>query len=537
MAEATGVLGTRHRERWLAGACLLAGALGLAGAALMTPDFAVHHHAFDGLTHGRAERLARLRVGSGLLGAALLALAIRPGWLLAVLRRGSARTGLPVERMALLAGVFGALFALNASLRAAGLVSDTAKLFPVSVVRAPELHPAGLPAALLFGGVLAAALRARPALRAAELWGVGWVLLLLGNLAQGGVEAGLLLPFTDPRGGPPPGIQYYHDAVRVMDGAAWLTAFGELQPGLLDHSRTHPPFAVLLHAWLLGPERDALGRLAFAFPLLASLAVPLLYASARELGLSHARAGALALLLAVLPAFNVYGASSLDGVVAATASLALWGWLRAHRRPVQGALAFGTGLVASNLLSFGSLFLLAAAGLLALRDAVRGRGLRAAAVLAFGAGALLATCSVLDQAAGYHHLDALRTASRLENPAGFRGLADPADYAMTRLEGVAEIALFLSLPVLACWLAPPPGRRRFDPRREADALALAACATLAAMLLAGMWKTGETARACLFVTPFLLLRLGAWPAARLATLGVAAAAQTLLMQLTANFFW
>ena len=84
---------------------------------------------------------------------------------------------------------------------------------------------------------------------------------------------------------------------------------------------------------------------------------------------------------------------------------------------------------------------------------------------------------------------------------------------------------------------PLPGRARFDWRCEADAVVLAGCIALGAMLLAGTWKTGETARACLFVYPFLLPRLGPLPPRSLGVLTIAAAGQTLFMQLTANFFW
>jgi hypothetical protein len=538
MERATQALGAEAGRRWLGLGLALAGGLGIACALLLNPELAVRIRAMENaLTPERASRLLVLRLLSGALGAALLVLAIRARWLLGWIPRASARSGLPIGALLGLAAGFGALLALNLALRAAGLVTHTAQLFPVSIVRVPELHGAGLPWAALFGLLLAGAVSRRTTLSPLQLWGAGTLLLLFGNLAQGGWDAGFLRPFYDPRGGPPPGVQYYHDALRIADLRAWLAGFNEAQSGLLNHSRTHPPFAVLIHRWLLDASGERLGVLAGVFVLVSSLAVPLVWDLARRLGVARGRASELALLFAVLPAFNVYGAVSLDGLVLTSSTLALWGWVAAGRgSPWLGAAGFALGFVATQLLSFAGLFLVAALGLLALHGLWTERRAHGLALLALGLLAFAGVCAALQTQWGYDHLAAFRTASRLENPAGFRALSEPWNYAMTRVEGVAEIALFFSLPALAVLLLRIRARRP-DAREPADRLLRAGCAALAAMLLAGAWWTGETARTCLFLYPYLVLGLRAAPAAGFGALILATGAQTVLMQSFASFFW
>jgi hypothetical protein len=526
--------------RWPVFVLAAAGAVAVGLALLMTPEFAVRHQAIrNELTPERLGRLAGLRLGAGFLGIGLMAAAVQWRRITDWLPRASTRCGLPLGRMLAVLGGFAVLFVGNLALQIAGLVRHTARLFPVSVVRAPEIHWTGLPWLALFLTVAWLAVRRRHALGVGRAWAIGTLLLVLGNLGQGGLEAGFALPFTDPRGGPPPGIQYYHEALGVSDATAWLGGFNASQEQLSDHARTHPPFAVLIHRGLLVATGESVLALALVFVLLASLALPLAAAVARRAGCPPQRAAELALLLAVLPAFNVYAAVSLDGVVLTTSALALWGLLLARAgRPAAGAAIFTAGLLTTQALTFGGAWLAAAAGLLGLVDLWRERRPAALVALAVALLALTACAGLLHAAFGYDHWTAFLTASRLENPHGFRGLVQPLQYLMTRIEGVAEIALFLSVPALGVLASTTHrGPLALDLRGDPGRVILAGVGALAAMMLAGAWCTGETARACLFISPVLLLAFSAVPKERFGPLLLAVAIQTALMQGFANFFW
>ena len=109
---------------------------------------------------------------------------------------------------------------------------------------------------------------------------------------------------------------------------------------------------------------------------------------------------------------------------------------------------------------------------------------------------------------------------------------------MTRLEDVCEIALFFSFGCLAALLAARAGGVRvFDLRDPAGRLALIGVAVLALLFVTGAYRTGETARGCLYLYPYLVLALARRDGQTLRDLCVLAGAQTAAMQLMGNFFW
>ncbi|MGI9591344.1 MAG: hypothetical protein ACR2P8_08245, partial [Myxococcota bacterium] len=171
MASSSPDLTGAPASRWLAAALAALGALAIAAALVMTPDFAVEHQAIrNELTPERARRLAWLRLGAGALGVGLVLLGLRGRWLVGWLPRASGRAGLPLGGMLAVVGVFAGLFAGNLALQLSGLVRHTARLFPVSVVRAPELHGSGLPWLLAFVGLAVVAARRREAFRGWRAW-------------------------------------------------------------------------------------------------------------------------------------------------------------------------------------------------------------------------------------------------------------------------------------------------------------------------------------------------------------------------------
>lgn len=383
-------------------------------------------------------------------------------------------------------------------------VRDIVEIYPLSLFTGPKFGWAGVPYAFSFLIVLWIALRLRPSVTRA--WVLGLLLIVLGNLIQGGFAAGLVMPLAGKTGS-----HYLSASRRITDVASWLRSFNGIQHALFRQPKTHPPFATLLFHLFRAPA-----VIASAFTILASLSIPLVGKAMRAAGASAARAGECALLFALIPAVNIYGGATLDGVVLAASSLFLLGLTILCNRDVVSRPAvamFAAGLIAANALTFGGLFLVAVGAVFA----VRHRTVRTAMVVsAIGA---LAAYAVLKFGFGYDHIGAFLTATRAENPGGFLAFAQPLHYFLTRLENVGNVALFLSVPVLAVLL-----RRRLAP------IALTAVAVLSLMFLAGAYRTGETARACLFVYPFLILGLKDLPTLHMRWLMLAAAIQTLAMQ-------
>lgn len=412
--------------------------------------------------------------------------------------------------------------------------------FPFSVFR-PDVVPEHMSWGVAMIAAVVAALRSSWVRGPWRTTSACILIVLLGNLARGGFDEAIVQPVA--RGD----LQYHHDAVQIDDARAWLASFNEGQPELGLHTRTHPPFATLLHAVTLkaggGPATTGV-----LLVCLSALAFPLARELFRSTGAGPARADRLTILLACVPAVNIYTATSLDGVIMATSALFLLAIARAIRTgpsapPMSGTVALAAaGLAATSALSFASLFHLAAGGLVAMlawRQGLRASAARVAIVVVLAAIAAALTAVVVFVLTGYDHLSAFRTAAALENPNGFRLLADPADYLVTRIEGVSEWLVMLSIPVLAM-VATRPGVRRRPPSPAGFgrvALATAAAVTFLAMLATGAFRAGETGRVLLFAVPAVIPMLGGLSNRRLAAIATLAAIQTACMQIAGDWFW
>ncbi len=78
---------------------------------------------------------------------------------------------------------------------------------------------------------------------------------------------------------------------------------------------------------------------------------------------------------------------------------------------------------------------------------------------------------------------------------------------------------------------------------DLSALSFLGCLTLIAMFLSGAYRTGETARACLFIFPFLLFPIALYldqskpPAREKNQLAALVFSHAVIMQAAAFYFW
>lgn len=365
-----------------------------------------------------------------------------------------------------------------------------------------------------------------------HLWyviGAAVLIVVATNLLHGW-EDGFVTPIA---GGGVRGIQCYHDAIKVESAVEFMRHFEENQENLLTHARTHPPGAVLsiylLHRILGSPAAIALVIACLSTVLSMVFLYGILMKEFGEGSLTRH----IILLYALIPAVQIYYAASIDALIGALLLGAVYFFT--YRRTAIGILGSFACIFLTSFMTFGFLFILP---VIVITEFIRYRRIvRSGITLAL----LAALYVIVERAAGFNYITSFATAAALENPDGFMLFADPASYFFTRIEGALEIIVFFGPFLAICAF------RGFRHMRTSGSLLFTmtavAIATIAAMFLTGAFRTGETARCCLFIYPYLLFAV-AWYLKRDAltrreetTLFLVVFAQTVCMQLFGNYFW
>src|SRR5579871_3568026 len=346
----------------------------------------------------------------------------------------------------MLLGAWWLLAMLHHRLDTAAATPSMVEWFPIPQFFGWAFHPKGFPYIIAFSGVFALCLRSTERLPAWAILPIGFLLIVLGNLGQGGLRPGFLAPFQAST------VQYYHDALRIEGPwREWLARFNSIQAHIQVHGRTHPPFAILLHYWILKASGGSVTWLASIFTIVASTSVLLVYLILARLGLPRGSQTTLALLFAVVPAVNIYTGVSLDGVILTTSTLFLLGLVEAMTRPgwMLATTLCAAGFIVTNALTFGGVFLLGVGGLVSCRELLVMRRSKVPAVVTVSVVVFLLAGLYARDELHYNHWQSFETASTLENPEGFSALSDPFGYIQSRVEGISEFGFFLSFGALA----------------------------------------------------------------------------------------
>jgi hypothetical protein len=362
----------------------------------------------------------------------------------------------------------------------------------------------------------------------------GVVLVVLSNLLHGFTH-GFVVPLATREG-------YYQLAPTITDPLAFIRTYEANQLSYVVHAKTHPPGAVLtftLLDWLFGSRAPIAAAIAlFSLPTSTYLLYRLLvtYYSRRV-------AQYTTLLFVLMPAIQIYYLASIDAIITTLMLAVVYLFTRESRWATLGA--FVPLLVVSFQL-FLFVFLLPVLASIAL---FRREKIVLLAAMVLG---LIGFYLFVDVALGYNYINGFLIASNQQNPDGFMLLAEPTRYVLTRFEDIAELALFFTpfLCLLAAyglaglwrdlgegWI-PENGTER-----EPFVMAALALAGFAALLAAGVYHTGETARGAMFMYPFLMLPVAA-AVARIESawrgewlLAAAVFGQTLVMQLVGGYLW
>ena len=330
------------------------------------------------------------------------------------------------------------------------------------------------------------------------------------------------------------GIQYYHDAAHISEPLDFVRHYAQLQSGLGDHSRVHPVGPVLtlyvLRRLLNDPALIGLS-IALASTLLSSLFL------GRILSKSFCNssvAGYWVFVFMTIPAVQIYYLATVDALVSSCVLGAVCFFL--DRRNMIAVLGCGICLFLSSFLTFGFLFALP---VFILYDILVHRSVMRSSAAA----AIVLTAYVLFYfLTGFNYLDSFSAGSAAYMNA-YHVTDEPASYIFTRMQDVLEILIFFG-PALML-LAIRGVVQREGHQQQLWLLGCLGIASLAAVFLSGAYS-GETARACLFIYPFLIFLVsrnsdwghsgavgqGVWTHLPYWVFG-----QALAMQAFGSFFW
>ncbi len=356
----------------------------------------------------------------------------------------------------------------------------------------------------------------------------GFALILGSNLVQGW-QYGLRRPIDGL------GIrtnQYYHDALKIQDPVDFFRHYPIRQLTLQNHSRSHPPGAIMT-IYFLSKLLEAPAFIALAICLIAILISGVsLYSLMRE-ELDTSSAGYLTFLFFALPAIQIYYLATLDALVVALI-LALFALVIPRRTPIV-AVAGGLVLVLLSMLTFLFVFVVPPMLYYWLKSSPRTRNIPVAL------GTFVLAHLLIFHLTGFSYVQSFLTASRLENPNGYGLFFEPLSFIMIRFEGLAELLLFAGPFVL---VAAYCGWRLRGENTRLMSITSAGIVTLVALMVAGVYRTGETARAAMFMYPLLIFPVGtilkkvfSWDSPQARLLLAVTFSQGIIMQLIANYFW
>jgi len=356
----------------------------------------------------------------------------------------------------------------------------------------------------------------------------GIVLILGSNLTQG-FQHGLLTPIEGYGGFR---NEYFNDAVEIENPLHFLSSYIDIQPNLLPHSRTHPPGAILLFYYLSKLlTKPAMISIIITVISVVAHAYYLWKLFCNELK-NESIAGYSTFLFLLLPAIQIYFSASIDALIGACLLGVLYHFF--HSQSNFGLLAAILLLMLASFMSFGSLFIVP---VIFAYEFLEKRSIRRSFYLAAATGLLYL---LLFSTTGFNYAQSFIIAAKLENPYGPWLLARPLVYTATRFEGLFELVLFYG-PFLG--LITIRGLKENMASSKLKNITLVGVACLALMLLLGVYREGETARAAIFIYPYLIFPVGIYLKDHPISLGernILAATiflQTILMQMVGNYFW
>lgn len=348
-------------------------------------------------------------------------------------------------------------------------------------------------------------------------------------LQNRGWDAGFVVPIV---GSSKLVTEYYQDAIKITNVVSFINSFEQLQPSMLTHGRTHPPGATLTIYLLYKILGNPVLMSIIIGIISVSLSIFFLY-KILSFEFKEDLSKYMTFLFILIPSIQIFYVASIDALI----SSFLLGFLyfNLQRRSIFNVVGSIFFLFLASFLTFAFIFILPI--MIGYELFVRKDFLRSGYII-LSMGIIYA---LIDLIFNFNYVNSFIIASKFENYQGFMLISVPATYLFTRIEGIFEIILYFG-PLLSVLLVLGLHSNK---RMNSNLITLTwlAIFSLLAMLATGAFRTGETARAALFIYPFLLFPVASYlqryniSLKERNILMYMVFSQTVLMQTFGFYFW
>lgn len=359
-------------------------------------------------------------------------------------------------------------------------------------------------------------------------------LLIIGSNLIPGWEEGITLAIMG-------GSELYSDAIQITSITDFIGNYQNMQFSLSVHAQTHPPGAILV-IYILNLIFNSPDLVGISLCLISTGLTTFFFNGILRRYYDLEISNFITILLLVLPAVQIY---YLANIYAFVVSLILGSiYFYFHSDPVVSHTGTIICLFLGSFISFMTVFALILIVLYELSEKRTLKALEKAidiSIVIFGLYTLLYIFL------GFNYIQTFVNASLLENREGFMLLADPQNYLLTRIQDILEIIIFYGPVLLVITYKGLKLLKQNDDQFLCQITRLA-IVSLSVLFLLGVYKKGETARAAMYIFPFLLIPVASFfenlkkkdvqtRKSMMYLLLVTAFLQSIIMQLMGNYIW
>lgn len=355
--------------------------------------------------------------------------------------------------------------------------------------------------------------------------------------------------------------EIYIDAIQISNPISFISDYESLQDFLTVHARTHPPGAVLT-IYLLYLLFGSPGIIAIAICVISALFSAYFLNGIFKKFFEGEIPKYMVFLYLLLPAIQVYYLANIYAIVATLIIGVIYFYFRENKIiSVIGCIFCGflasfisfMALFIVGCLCFYELFNLRRKGLLRRNAFFTKEGIKnmfkdSQRLLTMIVG-IIGIYGILLFSLGFNYINSFITAMAAETTQGWELISNPFEYFTTRIKNIMDILMFFGPVLIVLFYQGFKSLKNEKLLNDTSAqlyhLVSAAIITLLIIFVLGAYDHGETARAAMFIYPFLLIPVAIYMnnsngrilRSEFGLLLIIVFGQAIVMQLIGNYVW